>query len=208
MYSNNVYAGSTYGNIGRRQKFGNRAYGSKRGKGSRGGSYNRPTKALWRMSNIGHPTAWKQRSSKSPHTISATGTSSKYLTPDNSIKASANAASSQKFARRYPTKSAGVKSNRAFALQKFRGGAINSWGLFRGEGGKSTILLPTLPPFGIFRRDIKDEKHNQQTPSMPIRPSENGSMSLAQRIDLKAAQEGKMSWAEYFRKWGGGGPSL
>jgi hypothetical protein len=34
-------------------------------------------------------------------------------------------------------------------------------------------------------------------------------MSQAQLIDLQAAMDGKITWAEYFRKWGGGnGPSL
>jgi hypothetical protein len=32
-------------------------------------------------------------------------------------------------------------------------------------------------------------------------------MSKAQLLDLKAADEGKISWREYFHKWGGGGPS-
>jgi hypothetical protein len=33
-------------------------------------------------------------------------------------------------------------------------------------------------------------------------------MSEAQRIDFKAACDGKITWRQYFAKWGSSGPSL
>jgi hypothetical protein len=32
-------------------------------------------------------------------------------------------------------------------------------------------------------------------------------MSEAQRIDLEAAIEGKITWRQYFEKWGGNAPN-
>jgi hypothetical protein len=59
--------------------------------------------------------------------------------------------------------------------------------------------------FGRFK-EAKDDTFVQQ--AMPQRPIAHGGMSQAQLVDLIAAQEGKITWAEYFRKWGGRGPSL
>jgi len=39
----------------------------------------------------------------------------------------------------------------------------------------------------------------------PRRPVVGGAMSEAQRVDLMAAQAGKISWAAYFAMWGPGG---
>lgn len=55
-------------------------------------------------------------------------------------------------------------------------------------------------------KTTKDETFAQWI--MPQRPIAHGGMSQAQLVDLIAAQEGKITWAEYFRKWGGGGPTL
>ena len=207
MFSNNVYAGSSQvGKFGRNQNFGNRAFGNRWGEGKNTNRTNRPTKSSWRMSNIGHPTARQQRPSKSPHAISATGISSKYSTHDSGNRSSANAASAQRFARQHP-KGTGTKSNRTFALQKFRGGASKSWQLPHSVSGASKSPHLVALPIGKFTRPTREEKKDQQPTFMPMRPSENGAMSLAQRIDLKAAQDGKISWAEYYRKWGGGEPT-
>jgi hypothetical protein len=52
------------------------------------------------------------------------------------------------------------------------------------------------------------EKLGSADQPMPFRPVAHGGMSEAQRIDLEAAILGKITWAEYFRKWGRSGPSL
>ncbi len=49
----------------------------------------------------------------------------------------------------------------------------------------------------------KEEIANKQQ-SMPLRPASYGSMCLEQIADLEAAIAGKMTWAEYSRKWGRG----
>jgi hypothetical protein len=38
----------------------------------------------------------------------------------------------------------------------------------------------------------------------PHRPSKRGGMSEAQRVDLQAAMDGKITWAQYFSMWGPG----
>lgn len=58
-------------------------------------------------------------------------------------------------------------------------------------------LLGRKPLFG----------REQKQAFTPMRPAAPGNMSLAQWYDLMAAMDGKMSWAEYFQKWGGGGPA-
>ena len=211
MFSKNVHAGSSYPNFGRRQKFGKRTYSCKRGKGNRGSSYSRTTKSSWRMSSFGYPAAWQQRSSKSSHTISTTGTGGKYLTPDGVIKLSANAANAQKFARQYP-KTASTKSSRTFTPSLFKGGSSKSWHPSTNGGGTSgthiTTPHPVIPPFRTLWRPNKEEKLDQQPSFMPMRPDEDGGKCLAQRIDIRAVRDGKMTLAEYYRKWGGGGPRL
>ncbi len=57
-------------------------------------------------------------------------------------------------------------------------------------------------------------KPAQQSQELPIRPLTGGSlsgMSKEQQLDFVAACEGKITWQQYFRKWGnalGGGPEL
>ncbi len=48
----------------------------------------------------------------------------------------------------------------------------------------------------------------QQRQALPPRPLAHGGMCAEQRTDLKAAQDGKISWREYFAKWARGGLSL
>ncbi len=59
----------------------------------------------------------------------------------------------------------------------------------------------------LFGKRYRSEKEPKQQSFMPSRPSAPSGMSLAQWYDLLAAMEGKISWEEYFQKWGGGGPS-
>lgn len=60
--------------------------------------------------------------------------------------------------------------------------------------------------FGLARfREAKDDFAKW---TIPHRPIAHGGMSRAQLIDLMAAMEGKITWAEYFRKWGGNQLSL
>ncbi len=46
------------------------------------------------------------------------------------------------------------------------------------------------------------------SPMFPHRPVARGSMCAEQMADFKAAGEGKITWRQYFHKWGGGGLSL
>jgi len=39
----------------------------------------------------------------------------------------------------------------------------------------------------------------------PLRPTARSGLCEAQRTDLKAAQDGKITWAQYFALWGPGG---
>jgi hypothetical protein len=55
---------------------------------------------------------------------------------------------------------------------------------------------------------FKEAKNDFANWTMPQRPIAHGGMSRAQLVDLIAAMEGKITWAEYFRKWGSHGPSL
>lgn len=43
---------------------------------------------------------------------------------------------------------------------------------------------------------------------MPRRPETHGTMSKEQLADYIAACDGKITWAQYFQKWGRGGLSL
>ena len=71
-----------------------------------------------------------------------------------------------------------------------------------GIGGAFSLLKHFL-----FGKKYRPEKEPKQQAFMPSRPSAPSGMSLAQWYDLLAAMEGKMSWEEYFQKWGGGSPS-
>jgi hypothetical protein len=63
--------------------------------------------------------------------------------------------------------------------------------------------------FDALYARFREAKYDFTNWTMPLRPMAHGGMSLAQLADLNAAIEGKITWAEYFRKWGGGnGPSL
>ena len=63
--------------------------------------------------------------------------------------------------------------------------------------------------FDALFAQFREAKDNFTDWTMPLRPMAHGGMSLAQLADLNAAIEGKITWAEYFHKWGGGnGPSL
>jgi hypothetical protein len=63
--------------------------------------------------------------------------------------------------------------------------------------------------FNVFwLAQFKEAKDDFAQWTMPHRPIAHGGMSRAQLVDLIAAMEGKITWAEYFRKWGGSAPSL
>jgi hypothetical protein len=58
---------------------------------------------------------------------------------------------------------------------------------------------------------VRPKPIRPDTPVAPVRPmlSRNtGGMCAAQRADFIAACEGKITWAQYFQKWGGGGSNL
>jgi hypothetical protein len=62
---------------------------------------------------------------------------------------------------------------------------------------------------GYGRVIVRDERAQAEQPlTAPIRPIATGGMCHAQRIDLQAAIAGKITWAEYSRKWGGRALSL
>jgi len=57
-------------------------------------------------------------------------------------------------------------------------------------------------------RPVMRKRPRQQRLAVPMRPSvtrRSGSMCAEQRADLAAAQQGSITWAQYYRKWG---PSL
>jgi hypothetical protein len=58
--------------------------------------------------------------------------------------------------------------------------------------------------FAGWYAQFKEAKGELAIWTTPMRPIAHGGMSQAQLIDLHAAMEGKITWAEYFRKWGGG----
>jgi hypothetical protein len=63
--------------------------------------------------------------------------------------------------------------------------------------------------FANFRDQFKRTSEELAVWLVPARPVAHGGMSKAQLIDLQAAIDGKITWAEYYQKWGGGsGPSL
>jgi hypothetical protein len=63
------------------------------------------------------------------------------------------------------------------------------------------------PLFFKATHSVKCQQGQEQQP-IPFRPIAHGGMCEQQRIDLAAAQAGKMSWDEYYRKWSNGGLSL
>jgi hypothetical protein len=65
------------------------------------------------------------------------------------------------------------------------------------KGRSPTIQIP--PTFKTGKEQVEKEQI-----FIPHRPVAHGGMSQAQRTDLKAAQEGKITWAEYYGKWGRG----
>jgi Relaxase/Mobilisation nuclease domain len=66
---------------------------------------------------------------------------------------------------------------------------------------------PQIVAYG--RVIVRDERaKTEQTLTVPTRPMATGGMCYAQRMDLQAAIAGKITWAEYNRKWGGRALSL
>jgi hypothetical protein len=63
---------------------------------------------------------------------------------------------------------------------------------------------PRLQIVGYGRVIVRDHRAKAEQPlTAPVRPLATGGMCYAQRMDLQAAIEGKITWAEYNRKWGG-----
>jgi hypothetical protein len=66
---------------------------------------------------------------------------------------------------------------------------------------------PQIVAYG--RVIVRDQRAETEQPlTVPTRPLATGGMCYAQRMDLQAAIEGKITWAEYARKWGGRSLSL
>jgi hypothetical protein len=68
------------------------------------------------------------------------------------------------------------------------------------------VRLALAPLFRQLRKIITGR--DQTTPQLGSQTK--SAMSEAQRIDFKAACDGKITWRQYYAKWGspGGGPSL
>lgn len=213
MFSKNVYAGSMYGNLRRHRKQGARSH--QNSKASKGSHSNNCTTNTWRISKIGHPTARynllsKALSAKSWIALSATATGyPKTSKPDDSPRTSKNIASAQKFVFRF-TNPIGAKFHRAFTLPPFRGSTPKIWHLSHrgdGSGGASfriAAAYPAKPPSNPNRKASREQKQEQQNTFIPMRPVAHGGMCEAQRIDYEAACAGRITWAEYYKKWGGG----
>ena len=68
---------------------------------------------------------------------------------------------------------------------------------------------PRLQIVAYGRVIVRDHRAKAEQPlTAPMRPLATGGMCYAQRIDLQAAIAGKITWAEYNRKWGGRALSL
>ena len=66
---------------------------------------------------------------------------------------------------------------------------------------------PQIVAYG--RVIVRDHRAKAEQPlTAPVRPLATGGMCHAQRMDLQAAIAGKITWAEYNRKWGGRSLSL
>ena len=66
---------------------------------------------------------------------------------------------------------------------------------------------PQIVAYG--RVIVRDHRAKAEQPlTAPTRPLATGGMCHAQRMDLQAAIAGKITWAEYSRKWGGRGLAL
>jgi hypothetical protein len=79
-----------------------------------------------------------------------------------------------------------------------------------GAGGSHQPSYATNALMALSYKTAKaaEQGKRQEDFPLPQRPIAHGGMSLAQRVDLQAAIDGKITWAEYFQKWGRGGPSL
>jgi hypothetical protein len=68
---------------------------------------------------------------------------------------------------------------------------------------------PRLQIVAYGRVIVRDHRTKAEQPlTAPVRPLATGGMCYAQRMDLQAAIAGKITWAEYNRKWGGRALSL
>ena len=77
--------------------------------------------------------------------------------------------------------------------------AVRSWRLF--AKSVTTALPQNLKP----PREIEDEKKGLEFFAQPQRPT---GMCEAQRVDFNAACERRITWHQYFEKWGRQGLSL
>lgn len=77
-------------------------------------------------------------------------------------------------------------------------------------GSRSVFSLPPTPsPFGALPPPESKPQQPEQQPTRPMdyQPQTDGilsGMSEAQRIDFIAACEGKITWRQYFERWGDG----
>jgi len=74
------------------------------------------------------------------------------------------------------------------------------------------VISSTLRPmFGfrpLIRRPAPTEPYRPYHPAIPMMKGSTSGMSAEQRADYKAACDGKITWRQYFKKWGNGGLSL
>lgn len=86
-------------------------------------------------------------------------------------------------------------------------GKPSSTGAVSSDHGAVTSNSPALPPDArlfpaIWKPEFGTAEKKPEHYAAPFRPATHGGMSEAQRIDYEAAYDGKITWAEYFKKWG------
>lgn len=238
MFVKNIYAGIAYGQFRRYQKTGFRPYrggagryGSKgySGKGryrnSRSGSdlnyRTSKTKISWRISKVGYSSPrhalsprYYPSSLQSVHALyRGTLPSKSGDTPYSLSLSFCNANSFEKLL--FPNQAEWVPFNQHLSLNP-SGSSTKIWQLPRSAADSSgaagsyiAVPIPVQATFGLFWKSLSTwNREERQDFSSPLRPEATSNMSREQLIDLRAAEEGKISWAEYFKKWGrGGGPA-
>ncbi len=155
-------------------------------------------------SGAAKPNLLTSNSSKSTAAKSSTATNNKGQIPDNTTRDNAN----------IQKPSSGTNPNLESSNQTNatpqHSDVPHDAGSNSGTGGSSPLAhLPITQPFRPFWNGDKEEKNAQQDTFMPALPDEDGSMCLAQRLDLRALRAGRITRAQYNEKWGrGGGPKL
>ena len=229
MFTKAVYAGITYGKFERQRKSsfkpykGGKVYKGKDGYRNNWASTNRTGKTTtsWRMSRVGRCSLHHARSSRY-HPLSLKFGHKFYRATLPSKSAGTSYSLSSNFCNatgleRLPFLNPAPRTTFDQHLSLFiSGGSGKMWhlpGCAGGDGASGSYV--TVPPpiqatFGLFWKSLftwnKEAKGEHY--AAPFRPQARN-MSLEQLVDCQAACDGKITWAEYFRKWGrGGGPIL